>query len=67
VLTCSSEQKCEVKLESSGRIVEVALHCILPLGMCDGGLCVCVCVCVSARCVCVIAVCVCVLVRAGYV
>jgi hypothetical protein len=56
VLTCSSEQKCEVKLESSGRTVEVALHCILPLGMCDGSLCVCV----SVHCVCVITVCVCV-------
>jgi len=32
VLTCSSADKCEVKLESSGKTVEVALHCILPLG-----------------------------------
>jgi len=41
VLTCSSVDKCEVKLESSGKTLEVALHCILPLGMCDTGLCVC--------------------------
>jgi hypothetical protein len=41
VLTCSSADKCEVKLESSGKTVEVALHCILPLGMCDTSLCMC--------------------------
>jgi len=42
VLMCSSEDKCEVKLESSGKTVEVALHCILPLGKCDTSLCVCI-------------------------
>lgn len=34
VLTSSSQDKWQVKLESSGRTVDVDLHCILPLGMC---------------------------------
>lgn len=32
VLTSSSKTKCEVKLESSGKMKETDLHCILPLG-----------------------------------
>jgi hypothetical protein len=35
VLTSSSKMKCEVKLESSGKTIEVDLHCIHPLGMHD--------------------------------
>jgi hypothetical protein len=33
--TSVSKSKCEVKLESSGKMIEVDLHCILPLGMFD--------------------------------
>ena len=42
VLTHSSEDKWVVKLESSGKTVAVALHCILPLGTCDTSLCICI-------------------------